>query len=61
MASIDFSELTKVFDDGTVAVESFDLSIADGEFVVLVGPSGSGKTTVLRMTAGLETPTGGEE
>jgi multiple sugar transport system ATP-binding protein len=60
MASIDFSELTKVFDDGTVAVESFDLSIADGEFVVLVGPSGSGKTTVLRMTAGLETPTGGE-
>jgi multiple sugar transport system ATP-binding protein len=60
MASIDFKELTKVFDDGTVAVESFDLSIADGEFVVLVGPSGSGKTTVLRMTAGLETPTHGE-
>jgi multiple sugar transport system ATP-binding protein len=60
MASIGFSELTKVFDDGTVAVESFDLSIDDGEFVVLVGPSGSGKTTVLRMTAGLETPTGGE-
>jgi multiple sugar transport system ATP-binding protein len=60
MASIDFKELTKVFDDGTVAVESFDLSIADGEFVVLVGPSGSGKTTVLRMTAGLETPTDGE-
>jgi multiple sugar transport system ATP-binding protein len=60
MASIDFSELSKVFADGTVAVESFDLSIADGEFVVLVGPSGSGKTTVLRMTAGLETPTSGE-
>ena len=60
MASIDFTELTKVFDDGTTAVESFDLSIADGEFVVLVGPSGSGKTTVLRMTAGLETPSAGE-
>jgi multiple sugar transport system ATP-binding protein len=60
MASIDFTELTKVFDDGTVAVESFDLEIGDGEFVVLVGPSGSGKTTVLRMTAGLETPTSGE-
>jgi multiple sugar transport system ATP-binding protein len=60
MASIEFSELSKVFADGTVAVESFDLSIADGEFVVLVGPSGSGKTTVLRMTAGLETPTSGE-
>ena len=60
MASIEYSELTKVFDDGTVAVESFDLSVADGEFVVSVGPSGSGKTTVLRMTAGLETPTDGE-
>ena len=60
MASVEFNELTKVFDDGTVAVESFDLSVEDGEFVVLVGPSGSGKTTVLRMAAGLETPTGGD-
>jgi multiple sugar transport system ATP-binding protein len=60
MASIDFDALTKVFDDGTVAVDTLDLGVADGEFVVLVGPSGSGKTTVLRMTAGLEQPTGGE-
>ncbi len=60
MATIEFSGLKKVFDDGTIAVEEFDLSIEDGEFVVLVGPSGSGKTTVLRMTAGLETPTDGE-
>jgi multiple sugar transport system ATP-binding protein len=60
MAAIDYSELTKVFPDGTAAVEAFDLSVADGEFVVLVGPSGSGKTTVLRMTAGLETPSSGE-
>ena len=60
MAAIEFIGLTKAFDDGTVAVEEFDLSIGDGEFVVLVGPSGSGKTTVLRMTAGLETPTDGE-
>ena len=60
MASIDFGELTKVFDDGTVAVDSFSLGVSDGEFVVLVGPSGSGKTTVLRMTAGLERPTSGE-
>ena len=52
MANIEFNELKKVFDDGTVAVEDFNLSIGDGEFVVLVGPSGSGKTTVLRMTAG---------
>ena len=54
MASIEYRELTKRFPDGTVAVDAFDLEIADGEFVVLVGPSGSGKTTVLRMTAGLE-------
>jgi multiple sugar transport system ATP-binding protein len=60
MASIEFAELTKVFDDGTVAVDSLDLAVEDGEFVVLVGPSGSGKTTVLRMAAGLETPTSGE-
>jgi multiple sugar transport system ATP-binding protein len=60
MASIGFDALTKVFDDGTVAVDALDLEIGDGEFVVLVGPSGSGKTTVLRMTAGLEEPSGGE-
>ena len=60
MATVEFSGLKKVFDDGTVAVEEFDLSVGDGEFVVLVGPSGSGKTTVLRMTAGLEVPTEGE-
>ena len=60
MANIEFNELKKVFADGTVAVEDFNLEIGDGEFVVLVGPSGSGKTTVLRMTAGLEAPTEGE-
>ncbi len=60
MASIEYRGLTKRFADGTVAVDAFDLEIADGEFVVLVGPSGSGKTTVLRMTAGLEDPTAGD-
>src|SRR4051795_7102279 len=60
MADLRFSELTKAFPGGTLAVESFDLDIADGEFMVLVGPSGSGKTTVLRLTAGLEEVTKGE-
>ena len=42
------------------AVDSLDLEIADGEFMVIVGPSGSGKTTVLRIAAGLEEATSGE-
>ena len=41
-------------------LETLDLTIADGEFLVLVGPSGCGKSTLLRMLAGLETPSGGE-
>jgi multiple sugar transport system ATP-binding protein len=60
LAEIEFRGLRKVFDDGFVAVESLDLCIADGEFLVLVGPSGSGKTTVLRMTAGLEPASSGD-
>jgi ABC-type Fe3+/spermidine/putrescine transport system ATPase subunit len=42
-----------------VAVETFDLNVADGEFVTLLGPSGCGKTTTLRMLAGLVEPTSG--
>jgi multiple sugar transport system ATP-binding protein len=60
MAEIEYRGLSKIFPDGTVAVEEFDLELPDGEFLVLVGPSGSGKTTVLRMTAGLEDPTAGD-
>jgi multiple sugar transport system ATP-binding protein len=52
--------LSKSYPDGTRAVSTLDLEIADGEFVVLVGPSGCGKTTVLRMIAGLEAATEGE-
>ena len=51
--------ITKRYQDGTTAVRSLDLSIADGELMVLVGPSGCGKTTALRMVAGLEEITDG--
>jgi multiple sugar transport system ATP-binding protein len=60
MAEVSFTGVSKVFPNGCVAVERFDLDVADGEFLVLVGPSGSGKTTVLRMTAGLEELSDGE-
>ncbi len=60
MAEIALDKLTKVYPDGTRAVEELDLEIDDGEFVVLVGPSGCGKTTALRMVAGLEDITDGE-
>ena len=60
MAGITLDKLTKVYDDGTKAVSSLDLDIADGEFMVFVGPSGCGKTTALRMIAGLEAVTAGE-
>src|SRR2546423_8891579 len=59
MAEIKLEQLTKVYPDGTKAVDSLDLDIADGEFVVLVGPSGCGKTSALRMVAGLEDITAG--
>jgi multiple sugar transport system ATP-binding protein len=54
MANVMFEGVSKVFGDGTRAVDGLDLGIADGEFMVLVGPSGCGKTTALRMVAGLE-------
>jgi multiple sugar transport system ATP-binding protein len=54
MARVEFDDVSKVYDDGTRAVDKLDLQIADGEFMVLVGPSGCGKTTALRMVAGLE-------
>ncbi|MBW3619368.1 MAG: sn-glycerol-3-phosphate ABC transporter ATP-binding protein UgpC [Actinobacteria bacterium] len=44
----------KIFPDGTEAVKDVNLTVEDGEFVILVGPSGCGKSTALRMVAGLE-------
>ena len=54
MAGVTFDGVSKVYPDGTRAVDRLDLDIKDGEFMVLVGPSGCGKTTALRMLAGLE-------
>ena len=54
-----FEKVTKLFRDGTRAVDRLDLEIDDGEFMVFVGPSGCGKTTALRMVAGLEDISGG--
>jgi multiple sugar transport system ATP-binding protein len=54
MAEVSFEGVSKIYDDGTRAVNHMDLEIRDGEFMVLVGPSGCGKTTALRMVAGLE-------
>ncbi len=59
MASIAFEEVSKVFPDGTKAVDGLSLEIDDGEFTILVGPSGSGKSTALRMVAGLEDASSG--
>ena len=52
--------IQKVYDKDVVAVQDFNLEIADKEFIVLVGPSGCGKSTTLRMVAGLEEISAGE-
>ena len=54
MAGIVLEGVAKVYDGGVRAVDNVDLTVGDGEFVVLVGPSGCGKSTLLRMIAGLE-------
>jgi ABC-type sugar transport system ATPase subunit len=58
MPSVSFDHVKKTFGDAKV-VEDFNLTVADGEFLVLVGGSGSGKSTILRMVAGLEEVTSG--
>ncbi|ELM6619987.1 sn-glycerol-3-phosphate ABC transporter ATP-binding protein UgpC [Vibrio fluvialis] len=60
MAEVKFNKLEKVYSNGFKAVHGIDLTIRDGEFLVIVGPSGCAKSTTLRMLAGLENITGGE-
>ena len=61
MASVTFRGVTKQYQpDAPPAVDALDLTIEDGEFMVLVGPSGCGKSTALRMIAGLEEISGGD-
>jgi multiple sugar transport system ATP-binding protein len=60
MAEIVLDGVTKKYPGGVTAVEELNLSIADGEFIILVGPSGCGKSTTLNMIAGLEDITSGE-
>jgi multiple sugar transport system ATP-binding protein len=60
VAAVTFSDVSKIFPDGTKAVADLDLETEDEEFMVLVGPSGCGKTTALRMVAGLEEISEGE-
>jgi multiple sugar transport system ATP-binding protein len=59
VTTVALKDVTKVFPDGTVAVDNVSLDVADGEFMVLLGPSGCGKSTLLRIVAGLEDPTAG--
>jgi sn-glycerol 3-phosphate transport system ATP-binding protein len=59
MAEVRFDRVTKLFEGRVAAVDDLSLTVADGEFLILVGPSGCGKTTALRMVAGLEKVTSG--
>jgi osmoprotectant transport system ATP-binding protein len=59
MSTIEFDHVTKVYDDGTVAIENLSFEVADGTTTVLVGPSGCGKTTTMKLVNRLEDPSDG--
>jgi len=58
-AALSTRQLSKLYDDGTVALDDVNLDVAPGEFMVVLGPTGCGKTTLLRVIAGLERATAG--
>ena len=60
MSFLELKNITKIYPNGTKAVDETSLNVEDGEFIVFVGPSGCGKSTLLRMIAGLEDITDGE-
>jgi len=59
MASLALEGLTLTYPNGTRAVDGVDLALEDGAFLTILGPSGCGKSSLLRLIAGLETPTSG--
>jgi sn-glycerol 3-phosphate transport system ATP-binding protein len=60
LAEVEFRGVTRSYGSSVTALENLDLTVADGEFLILVGPSGCGKSTALRLLAGLDKPTSGE-
>src|SRR3979411_562216 len=60
MAEIVLEHVNKSYPNGHTAVKDLNLTLAEGEFLILVGPSGCGKTTTLNMIAGLEGISSGE-
>ena len=54
MAQVDLQRVSKIYPDGTIAVNDLNLTIGSGEFLCVLGPSGCGKSSTLRMIAGLE-------
>jgi sn-glycerol 3-phosphate transport system ATP-binding protein len=59
VASLTLAGLSLVYPNGTRAVDAIEIALADGEFLAILGPSGCGKSSLLRLIAGLETPTAG--